>query len=447
MNPKWLAALTLGLVVLATVWAYAQGPMDKATRDKALAAMQAGNWKDAYDGFRKLALLPGDDPALVGSNLHNGIQCLQNLGRRTRSTSSSKASSRPTARTGALRRPRPRATVASSTTASSWPASSSAAIAGAGKYVNGFERDRIRALQLMEQALPLAEADKNKDAAAQFCFHFANMLLSANGQHESWRLQYLTDLKQLPDYEEGNQYGWRGYGRRRDKGAPVDADGKPVYHQTPEDLGGRQDRRRALALVLEQAVELNPQPRRRSADLTLRRLPARSQFGVQTMAHYGWLFGRMETDDTKKNESGTYALHTLGEDETIARLATGIKRFKLPDEFNYIKIYQQIADRAADRLRRSGPATRWPRSSRTAGSTPRRPTTGSRPSKEYGPRQQQRTPAGASTRSSATGAASSRSMTQPAGTGRHGRVSASATASKVELRRPTRSTSTSCSTT
>ncbi len=60
------------------------------------------------------------------------------------------------------------------------------------------------------------------------------------------------------------------------------------------------------------------------------------------MAQWGWAFGRMETDDTKQDESGTYALHTLGENETIARLATGIKRFDLPDEFNYIKIFQQI---------------------------------------------------------------------------------------------------------
>ena len=38
-----------------------------------------------------------------------------------------------------------------------------------------------------------------------------------------------------------------------------------------------------------------------------------------------------------------YALETLADDETVAQLATGIKRFKLPDEFNPIKIYQAIA--------------------------------------------------------------------------------------------------------
>src|SRR5262249_34369112 len=65
---------------------------------------------------------------------------------------------------------------------------------------------------------------------------------------------------------------------------------------------------------------------------------------------YGWYFGRQQPGDDKKDESGTYALHTLGEDETIAQLATGIKRFKLPDEFNYIKIYQQIAADPRDHL-------------------------------------------------------------------------------------------------
>ncbi len=56
------------------------------------------------------------------------------------------------------------------------------------------------------------------------------------------------------------------------------------------------------------------------------------------------IFGRMDSDSEKKDESGPYDLFGLKEDETIARLATGIKRFTMPDEFNYIKVYKQIAD-------------------------------------------------------------------------------------------------------
>src|SRR5262249_16927385 len=39
------------------------------------------------------------------------------------------------------------------------------------------------------------------------------------------------------------------------------------------------------------------------------------------------------------------ALHTLKDGETIARLANGIKRFSLPDEFNWIKIWERVAGR------------------------------------------------------------------------------------------------------
>ena len=62
------------------------------------------------------------------------------------------------------------------------------------------------------------------------------------------------------------------------------------------------------------------------------------------MAHYGFFFPR-HRDDTDEDESGTYDLDTLAEDETIARLATGIKRFTLPDEFNFIRMYRELAER------------------------------------------------------------------------------------------------------
>src|SRR5262249_20628083 len=66
------------------------------------------------------------------------------------------------------------------------------------------------------------------------------------------------------------------------------------------------------------------------------------QFGVQTMAPYGYPPANDDKDDQK---TGTFALHTLSDEETIARLATGIKRFKVADEFNWIKIYQRVSAR------------------------------------------------------------------------------------------------------
>src|SRR5690606_32116012 len=67
----------------------------------------------------------------------------------------------------------------------------------------------------------------------------------------------------------------------------------------------------------------------------------RSQFGVQTMQQWGILLRSREQEEG--DESGPYAVGTLADTETIARLATGIKRFTLPDEFNFIRIYQRLA--------------------------------------------------------------------------------------------------------
>src|SRR5204863_7859366 len=89
---------------------------------------------------------------------------------------------------------------------------------GGGRWVNTFERDHTRALQLMQQALPLAQKDGDRPAVAHFHLHFAQLLLNGAGWHEPWRLQYLTDLGSLPDYEDGYRY-YHGQGSR---GAPVD---------------------------------------------------------------------------------------------------------------------------------------------------------------------------------------------------------------------------------
>src|SRR5262249_17951735 len=59
--------------------------------------------------------------------------------------------------------------------------------------------------------------------------------------------------------------------------------------------------------------------------------------GVQTLAAYGRSFSNDES------LAAPLSVRTLKDDETLARLATGIKRFRLPDEFNYLKIYRQVA--------------------------------------------------------------------------------------------------------
>ena len=207
---------------------------------------------------------------------------------------------------------------------------------GGGKVVNAIARDRVRALQLYWQAFQLIdeqEREKTPVAAFNFMQGFALTLLHANDLSQAWRLQELTNLDVLPDYEEG-------WNRPTPTGAPVDPEGNPVFYELPESWNAAKNDGERWRWVLAETVKW--QPRRRGYELLTRAEFSLSQFGVQTLAEYGWWFGRQGVSD-QKSDTGTFALHTLSDGETIARLATGIKRFNLPEDHNYIKLFEQAA--------------------------------------------------------------------------------------------------------
>jgi hypothetical protein len=190
-----------------------------------------GNFKDAYEGFCKLVLDPQNDPRLVGDDLNMAVQCLQRLNRVDEIDALLEDAVKVHKENWRLL----------------WRAAENYMNVdhhgfivagkfyrgnkrGGGKVVNALERDRIRALQLMTQGMPLALKDENHGEVGDYLLALGNMLLNNRGYSESWRLQYLTDLSVLPDYEDG----W-GYFRQT-SGAPVDADGKPVFHPIPKSF-------------------------------------------------------------------------------------------------------------------------------------------------------------------------------------------------------------------
>jgi uncharacterized protein YfaS (alpha-2-macroglobulin family) len=343
MNAFWrraaVLALVLGLGAASVVISREQPAGDR--RAEALKAFEKGNYRDAYNTFRALALDPADDPKQVGGDLTYALTALVQLGRVQEQDQLRESVIAVHAKNWRLLQ----------TAAQSFFQSPQFGFMVAGKFergqqrggngqmVNSAERDRVRGLQLMQQGLQAARSDDDKQAASDYLFTMAQLLLNNRGTGDAWRLQVLTDLSVLPDYEEG--YYYRGWGREN-PGAPVDEAGKPVFHSLPKTWETAKTDGERWRWLIDQAGEINParrgEMRKHFADFLW------SQFGVQTMGYYGRIFGGDDEDDTKKNESGTYALHTLGEDETIAKLANGIKRFNLPDEFNFIKIYREVAD-------------------------------------------------------------------------------------------------------
>ncbi len=318
----------------------AERPGGEASRERAQKLFGDGNFNDAYQAYRRLSLDPEDDADQVAEDLSRGTQCLQRLNR--------------VAEIDAFRE------AVIETHSDNWRLLAGAAqnymnvphhgfmVAGkfergnkrgGGEMVRADERDRVRALQLMVQAMPLALEDDDRASAASFMLSMSRMFLSNRGYNEAWRLQYLTDINELPDYEAGRHYG--RYYHRQGTAAPVDEKGNTIYHHVPKSFKAAETDGERWRWCLEEAIELYPG----MADQARMELAGflANQFSVQTMAQMGYYFWRMEPDDTKKDESGTYALHTLSEDETIARLATGVKRFELPEEFNFVKIYRRLA--------------------------------------------------------------------------------------------------------
>jgi alpha-2-macroglobulin len=309
----------------------------KNSRTRAEKASQNGNYKDAFELYEKLVLDQDNDPKLVAGDLEQAINCLRNLDRineiddlRERAVSVQKNNWRLLSRA-----------------ASSYYNEDHNGYIIAGKfergyrrggnsqYVNSYMRDRIRALQLMTQAMASIQVNADKNEAADFYLQFAGMLMGTSGYDESWRLQYLSDLSQLPDYDDGYYY------TRSGRFAPVDSQGNPVFYGIPKTYNKADSDGERWRWMLQQAMETEPghegQALSQYADFL------NSQFGVETMSDYSSYFYR-STAAGSESKTRTYQLHTLQENETLARLATGIKRFKLPEDANYIKLYQKIAE-------------------------------------------------------------------------------------------------------
>ena len=351
---RWSALWACGCLSVAILGVWAVGADQKPPSvSETRKTMDAGNFKEAFDSYRKLCLDPTTPARELPQALDEGIQCLQRLGRiheiddfREKVAEVHKADWR----------------VLQAVAHSYLHTDHNGVIiagkfergphrGGDGRQVHASERDRVRALQLLTQALPLALKDDKKADAADFHYQFANTLLNGMGHSQAWKLQVLTDLATLPDYEDG-YFWWRG---QQAQGAPVDADGNPIYHAVPKSYADAKSDGERWRWMLAQTMELHAD--RRDEVLFSFAQFLSGQFGVETMAQFDW-FGRFADESAKadgekadgankegETKSGTFALHTLNDDETIARLATGVKRFKLPDEFNFFRIWQQLAER------------------------------------------------------------------------------------------------------
>ncbi|HEY1083560.1 MAG TPA: MG2 domain-containing protein [Prosthecobacter sp.] len=213
---------------------------------------------------------------------------------------------------------------------------------GAGSYANTQLRDRVRALQLNQaawQALPKG-ADAGADTSppmlkANILGQFISYLQQGGryGQLQAWSLQHLTDLSTLPDYDEqsGLDSPASGY--------PVNEKGEPVFFNTAASWEAATSDGERLLWALEEQGKQGPAARERA--LNSKAHLAKLWFSVRSVAGHGFRPANDENETAARNSIS--ALHTLSDDETVVRLATGIKRLTLPAGWNFLKLFEQMA--------------------------------------------------------------------------------------------------------
>lgn len=307
---------------------------------KAKKNFDDGNFRDAYQTYRHLSLTPGLSGAEAGGHLEMAVACLQRL--QQLGEIDKLLHEFVVINNSDWRRLWRAATVLESTphfgviVAGEFIRGNAR---GGGSYVDVNERDRVQSLMWMNAARQQIPADADGKLKADFFRDFAAQLLDQS--EGAWKLQVLTDLETLPDYPEGSmrRFGRFG-GYRAPNRTPVDAEGNPIFYAIPESFDAAKSDGERWRWCLSQIVAADAD-RQDAVKLEYANFLL-SQFGVATLREAGVFLP--EAKDSLTREEGIWSLSGLSDDETIAQLATGPKRFKLPADANFIKLFREVAD-------------------------------------------------------------------------------------------------------
>jgi alpha-2-macroglobulin len=332
------SVLFMGGLLAMPLWGAA--PEDEARlRLQAKQLRTQGNWKDALEIFRSLAENSNSNPQKVSEDLSEAIQCLAQLGRMgesddliRKSVDAHPANARLLNQAALSLQGLPHYGMVSGNKFERAPNNGSS-----GVWVEVQELDRSQALRWMERALQLVLKDQSSVAdVGVFYSSIASTILAHRHQSLAWMLQSKTDLEKEFNYADidGNTNTYAS------RFAPVDLENNPILYAKPKSWEDAANDGERLRWVVDEWSKSNP--------FVARSLWANflnEQFGVQTLANDRWFLrfqSSLNEDATKNSQSAIYSVHTLDDSEALARLASGVKRFKLTDEFNPIRIFQEL---------------------------------------------------------------------------------------------------------
>ena len=300
----------------------------ETSRDKANKLRNQGNWKDALEIDREL--LERVDDGMSWKDLENALQALGSL---------RQISLADDLLEGALRRHPENWALLREAAESYHHLQHSGFLLdgdfhrghrrGGGRYVTCSGRDRVRAIQLVLQAIEKAGAGDGGVLSEMHSELAVYLSSGRTGSQRVWALGVLTVLDELPDFGSEQRLSSGG-------GAPVDADGNMLVLGVPESWEAARNDGERWRWVISEAVRLNPARRPRVEDQWARFLV--QHYGVTTLSGFGW-WSQQDPDEAK----GILQVHTLKENETIAKLASGVRRFELPEDYQFIPLLRRLS--------------------------------------------------------------------------------------------------------
>jgi uncharacterized protein YfaS (alpha-2-macroglobulin family) len=307
-------------------------------RTKAQQLRRDGNFQEAWNIFRQLATTPQEDGKLAGGDLQAAYECLPNIGQWQEldrllqgAVGANPEQWRVLVHAANLLLSSPHYGMISEEKFQRAPQDNT------GTWVETTELDRRQALRWMVQAIPLLDRENDRAEAARSYLHLATALWQSRDGRQAWRLLEKTNLEAPVDYldrDRQDQYVSRY--------ASVDDRGHAIFHALPASWESAGNDGERIRWALQEAIELDKEVGweamvRWAAFLN-------GQMGVDTLSDYtAWFARPTNSSDPKELSEGILSVHTLNDDETIARLSSGIQRFAWPQEHNPIAIYQQIA--------------------------------------------------------------------------------------------------------
>jgi len=191
---------------------------------------------------------------------------------------------------------------------------------GGGDWRHVQDQDRLRALQCYMQAWEKIE--KGGEAEVQVIRALNGALTMNRMGGYMWRLYLKTDLSAKPDYTEQVDVITSG-------GAPVAKDGEPDYIDIPESWETAASDGERWRWTMSEIARISPAEGEREKLSWLQF--CQQNYGVNTLASYGW----WSQPDVKERD-GILQASTLKAGETIAKLANGVKRFTLREDYQFI---------------------------------------------------------------------------------------------------------------